>query len=269
MEIQLENLYHQMNVLLYFPDAVDILITGEADAQKNYSSFNEHKEELAIIISNNNKDLEKQKIILGLKQKQLQHSKMIFLPDIAAEASVSFSSRSYPLTQPSFSLKLVFSFNNEFFPASYTAGAGFENKKFNSVQNSVGASLPNNFTYFKEQKINDISYQIEELNLSQSKVNFIDSVNEMIQNHDYLISQLNVQKEQISLLNQKVRIDKKRLELGEIKNIDLLDTMIELSNAEMSLAELENNIINCENSLEILIGVPFGGIWNVLDENKS
>jgi len=269
MEIQLKNLYHQMNVLLYFPDAVDILITGPAKARKNYISFDGRGKDLALIISNNNKDLEKQKILLGLKRRQLRQSKMIFLPDIAAEASMSFSSKTYPLTQPSFSVKLIFSFNNDFFPASYTAGAGFENKKFNSVQNSVSASLPNNFTYFKEQKINDIAYQIEDLNLSQSKVSFIDSVNETIQNHDYYINQFIVQKEQISLLNQKVSIDKKRLELGEIKNTDLLDTMIELSNAEMSLAEIENNIVNCENALEILIDVPFGGIWNVLDENKS
>lgn len=178
-----------------------------------------------------------------------------WLPNIQAELELSMSGDSYPLSQPGFSLGLEFSFSLPISPFAATATLGksspIERSKAFSVSGEPLSNLEGLF-----------SKQLAEINLSRAsteKLDFEEETKFAIAESLFKIQQ---QRKALELLRKKVRIGESRLkvqrlraELGEIKRTEYLESQIELGKVRIEVLTRIVELYNSEISLLRVCGI--------------
>lgn len=188
------------------------------------------------------------------QKKQYKISRQNFLPDISLEGIISFSGSDYPLTQPDYSLKLVFSFSNlPFLPFQHNSLSELSNNKKYSFTNSTSATLSPDATYFTQRKI-------QQSNLNQSRISLEKLINqtkntitELINTHDNLIEYISLLKETQKIKEEKIKISEYEFENGLIKTNDYLKEKNEYSEYRQKLISSQIELISLQKKIQILI----------------
>ncbi|GHV92071.1 hypothetical protein AGMMS50268_25740 [Spirochaetia bacterium] len=269
LETSLEKQYRELGILLGLPHGVRLVFDDDITQVKSYSPLESFLDTLWNIIRAASRELEKQQISFMYQKKQAALARNLLLPNLSLEGSVNFSGISYPLTQPSYSLKFNIAFNNSLLPITASSGLSAKSQRLNGSQSSISTTFPNSTTYFTDQTINGIALLSSQLELENAEIMLHESVRDMVVSHDLMVSGFELQNQTISLVKRKIEIDTVRMNRGGLRRIDFLDELIDLAKKETALVETEFKIMAYERSLEIAASFPAGELWRCINDAAS
>lgn len=236
-----------------FPDEVDDM------ALEPHASLIWH------IIKNNNFELKKERMNLYYSRKQLEYARRVYVPEVSLTGSISFSGVRYPLTEPSYSIKVNISFaNNPFFPLQTTHGYGFSAHGLNSVSNTASASLVPLPAYFITKKLEHVSLAQQLLAANDSEISLQESVFSMIAAHDDYIDSIARIRDTLHILERRLEISKLEVEKGERTRIEYLEALEKYAEEKINLAQAQCNLVLSSHELELLADIPLGGLKHAL-----
>lgn len=216
----------------------------------------------------NSLELKKQNLNILATQKQIEFNNRWYLPNIGLEGSVSFSGTNFPLTEPDYSIQLSFSFeNNPLFPNTIKKNIGFTDE-INSIGDSGFVNIFPSTTFAVEKKMEKISLLQSKLNYSTSKDKLYEGLLDIVYEHDDYVHNIEMQKRKLDLIQRKIEVSNIELRTGEITRIEYLKTIIEQSSEKIQFLENKVSTGIIENSIEIMVQIPFGELINVC-ENQN
>lgn len=213
-------------------------------------------------------ELKKQNLNILATQKQIDYKNRWYMPSVSLDGSVSFSGRQFPLTEPDYSVALSFSFDkNPLLPTTYKKNLGITDE-INSIGDSVRTTILPSTTFAIENKMNQISLLQTKLNYANSKDELYESMLDAVYNHDDYVHNVEMKNRSVELLERKIEVSNIELKTGDITRVEYLKSLIELSTARIELLENKVSTGILENSIEIMVQIPFGELVNVC-ENQN
>lgn len=224
---------------------------NEVAENLTFSKISESFEDLYLIYANVNLDLKAQRVNFEYQKKLERLNLVQNLPNISLQCSMDFSGRTFPLTEPSFTVKLICNFNNDILPVNYSPALNFDKGRISGTGENLGLTLLPSSTFTFDRRIAKIQLEKKMFEISESEKNLKENFRQLLYAHDDLLNDLDVQRKIRDAMEKKLRIEEIRAENGEIKELDLLDVQIEFANCEIRLEELKNQIILARKSLKI------------------
>ena len=267
-ERELRALYRVFKVLLGInPDAEIILKKQDCDTVNTEKYLEPYTEKLWNIVKNKNPTIKKNDIMMYYQKQQYLYNRRFFIPELTFQGGVSYKGKNYPLREPQYSAKIMVNFANmPFFPTSLSNSYGFANDKLKSVNNSVSSSLSLAPDYFYNRRLASVQLQ-------QNRQSCADELNKMyetffsqISYYDGLVDNILRLDETIELQIKRIIISEKQVEKGEMKRIDFLKELIELSEQRIQMEQAKINVSAAARNLEILMSIPFGGLEKCLED---
>jgi outer membrane protein TolC len=272
--IQLENdrdqakrdmnaLERRFKIAIELSDEAKLAITDNIYREFIYFFYEPYTNYIWGIIKNINTELKKQDLALEYARKQLAHSRRWYVPSLSAQGGVSFSGDAYPLTEPSYSLKLIFDFSNAgLFPLNLSNGYGFDRGRLNNVNNSASVKLDPQPAYGVQRKLADISMLETSIQRTQAEKDIRESVFDLINTHDNNLRSAGAAERTIAVMEKRLEFSRFEVDQGEKKRIDYLYELISMAQTKIALLEYQTQAAFQERSLEILAGFQFGGLQN-------
>ena len=200
---------------------------------------------------------------------QYKYAKAAFIPEISLQADLNFSGTEYPLTSPSYNIKLFLSFSNfPLFPITIDGGVGMDSKgRLVSAKNNSSVSLSPNPNYLNTLTNQRISVMQQKENRKQSENSYYDSLFESISQFDDYNNNLIIYNDTIKIQEKRLLISQEQMNSGMMKRIDYLEELTDLARQKIELIQSQNNLLVVERSLEIMLDIPFGELQNVCKES--
>ncbi len=215
-------------------------------------------EELARSAVENSIELKKLDLEIDWAKKQRAFQKMIFLPSISVNAGIEFSGAHYPLTTPSYSLKVIVGFeNNPWLSANTSSSFGFSQDRMNSAGSSVSGQGNLNTTYFTQMRMSKIALSQKILNREKSALQIENSVLEMLEKIEENAESLKLHLETLRLQEKNLEILKLRLSEGLVKKSDFLEAVTDCAEEKIKVLSLHSNQELLKTELQILTGSKF------------
>ena len=216
------------------------------------------------IIKRESLELQKNRMDLYFSKKQLAYSRRVYFPEISLTGSISFSGTRYPLTEPSYSIKMNINFqNNPFLPLQIANGYGIDKNGLNNVSNSMSASGKFPVSYFISRKMENISLAQQAQNVHDSEVLLHETVLSMIASHDDCIDSIKRIYETLELYNRRLTVSKMEVDRGELKRIDYLEELEKYAEEQINLAQAQCNLVFSSYEIELLANIQPGGLKHV------
>lgn len=266
---ELERQKDEFKVTLGLNKNIEIELIETYSVSNTYKELIEYKNFLYERIKTQNIDLKKQNLEILSKQAQIKYQKRWFLPTIALEASMSFSGKDYPLTQPDYSIQLSFSFaNNPFLPIDIKKKVSIKNGKITSIGDSASTQILPSSTFTLEDMQEKLYLQQSKIKYEQTKNQLYEALLDLVYEHDDYVYEIEMKTKSINLQKKKIEISKVELKNGSLKRVDFLEYLVKLASSEIELLESIINIGMIERNLEILTNIPFGEIQYVCENKK-
>lgn len=198
-------------------------------------------------------DYIKSKANIDYQKKQYKISKTHYLPNISIEGNISFNGTKYPLTQPDYSVKLIFSFDNlPFVPASFSNGYGFNRNLFTTLSNNFSTQISPDISYFTNQKIIKSNLKQSEIQLKNRKTELRNSTYQYLSENDNLIKYISLLKEANQLLKEKNRISEYEYNSGLLNTTDYLKEINNLAESDQKIIQSQIELIILQKKIEML-----------------
>ncbi|MDR0643004.1 MAG: TolC family protein, partial [Treponema sp.] len=205
--------------------------------------------------------LKKLSIDVEYSRKERDYGKRWYIPAVSAQGSITFSGRSYPLTEPNYSLQFTFDFSGlDFFSLNASRGAGFERAALRQLSDSHSGELRILPAYSLSRKQGELNLLESALRLSQGERELRESLYELVIAHDNKLRAADNMEQRIFLMEKRILFSQLQLEKGEKKRIDYLSELSDLAQAKISLKDYLTQVSALERDLEIQTGFPFGGL---------
>ena len=176
----------------------------------------------------NSVDLKLAEAELNWAQKMRSMQKRFFLPSVSVRGGVSFSGRNYPLTSPTYSIKVILGFDdNPWLKTTVSSQVGFNKGKMNSMTDSISGQTEANTIYFNQMRLNKIEIAQKKLGLEKAKRQIEENVCEAIQKIQKAQENFLLNLESVKLKERKLLLSKIQLEQGKIKRSDYLEDLNE------------------------------------------
>lgn len=183
----------------------------------------------------NSLDLKMALAELNWSQKARAMQKRFFLPSVSVRGGVSFSGRNYPLTNPTYSLKVIFNFeDNPWISGSMSKQSNIRGGKLNAMTDSISAQGTFYTTWFGQMKINKIEIAQKKAGVENTKKQIEDNIFEIIQKIENAQESFILNCDSVKIKEQKLLLSKLSLEQGWIKKSDYLDEMIECAKQKIN-----------------------------------
>lgn len=204
-------------------------------------------------ILENSIELKKSEAEYNYQKKQYNISKRIFLPNISLEADIAFSGQSYPLTQPDYSIKLFFSFDDlPFFKPGFSNGYTFNDKRLSALSNSTSTKLTPEINFFTARKLTKSSLRQAELLLQETRIQLQTQIFELISEHDNLIDYISLLEESIEIQKEKLKISEYEFKAGLLKATDYIKEKNNLSESIQKLFQSQIQLVTLQKKIELI-----------------
>jgi outer membrane protein TolC len=265
MERNLRSSFRAFKVLIGLPLEAELIIVNAEELNEEEDFFLEpFTDYIVSIVKNSNMELQQQRISLDYSKKQLELSRLYYVPSISLESNVSFSGEKYPLTEPNYSVKLGLSFLDlPNMPFSFSEGYGLDNKGFNSISNAVNGNLKPNFTFRLNSKNADLTLKKNLLDYKTKEQSLKEDVLTKIASHDDCLDNIKIIKETLILQEKRLTVCKAEVERGDKKRLDYLEDLEEYAEQLIELSKAQNNLLSSWYELELLTNIPLGELKNV------
>lgn len=227
---------------------------GNATISQN--KFN--KDMLARDAVENSMELKKLDLEIDWAKKQRAIQKMFFLPSISVNAGIEFSGARYPLTTPSYTLKVIVGFeNNPWLSANGSTSLGISQDRINSVGSNVSGQGNLNTTYFTQMKMSKIALSQKIFNRQKSALQIENSVLELLEKIEENAESLKLHLETLRLQEKNLEILELRVFEGLVKKSEFLEAVTDCAEKKIKILSLHSNQELLKSKLQILTGRKF------------
>lgn len=233
--------------ILNISKETEIIIDAHSDHTINENSSLKSNE--SRIISNmlqNDIEIQLLENTLSYERKMLKSINQFYFPSIYLSGGISFTGINYPLTQPEYNIKLIFSFDSiPLLKTNLSTNSGINYKQSKFLENNFSTNFIPELNYLENKQLAATSVKQTELKLTQKKNEITKRAIEYIYSHDNLLSQININKSTLELMEEKLDLLKYETENGLITYSDYIKQIIDFS-------EMYQNLINQKNQLSLL-----------------
>ena len=253
-------------VLVGLEPEAEVILSEDISEQDDYIYLEPYSENLWRLLKLKSPELRKQETSFYYAKLKNRQNKLLFVPEISLQGGISFSGVDYPLNNPTYSAKLVFSFsNNPFLPATISSDLGFNNKgKLTGSTNTVSSNVVPQVNYKSTVDVQNIELRQRKQAMKDSVNSLYESLFEQIASYDDCIDNIKRTEETIKLQEKRLAISELQVEKGTMKRIDYLDQLVELAEQKTSLLESIISFYELTRTFEIELDIPFGGLKTCL-----
>ena len=225
--------------MLNIPEETDIYIEDYSEHTINETNtLKDKKTQIITDILRNDIEIQQLQNTLNYERKLAKTIKRFYFPSIYLSGGISFTGISYPLTQPEYNLKLIFTFDSvPFVKPNLTTNSGVNYNQSKLLENSLSANIIPEINYFDNKKIAAISLKQAELKLSKKEREISRKAIEYIFSHDNLLSQIKINKTTQTLMKEKLDILKYEAENGLVTYSEYIKQIIDFSEVSQALIQ--------------------------------
>jgi outer membrane protein TolC len=261
----LKNMDRKFKIAIELSEMATLVIEDKPCDDAVYLYYEPYMTDIWNIVKEKSNDIRKQNLSVKYSQKQLDYSRRWYIPSISIQGGISFTGNSYPLTEPKYSLKFILNFpNNRLFPLSISSGYGFDRDRLYNINDSSNVTVTPQPTYNIQRNLENISILKSGIERDNMEKELQSTVYDIIISHDNLMRNAYAAERTVELLNKRIEFSAKELENGEITHIDHLEKLLRLSQTKINFFQYRIQAANIERNLEILTGIPFGGLRNLI-----
>jgi outer membrane protein TolC len=197
----------------------------------------------------NNVEFMEKRLQLVKCRENWQASKRAWLPEITANLELSMAGESLPLYQPGFSLGLDLDFDLPVAPISSSATLGTSNPKERSRGISVSTAAAENLEALYSIKIARLELSRAGAELQQLETELAFELEESLVSVRNRKNTLELLRRKYAIGEARLEVEKLRVELGELKRVDLVSDQIELAQGRIEIIEKAVELYNSEIAL--------------------
>lgn len=261
-ERELRTQYRVFKVLIGMEQSSQLTLSNVDYEKIDYETYLEpYILNLWEIIKQNNPTIQKSKISLYFQQQQFKYQQRFYIPELTLQYGVSFNGAAFPLNDPKYNATIVINFSNfPFFPSSLSNTYGFSKNKLTSTSNSGSISFSGTPAYFHLRKNSLLTMMQQNLSMNDELNSMYEKFFELVSTYDDSLDSIKRMEESIELQEKRIEISKKQVEKGDMKRIDFLNQLVDLAEQKIQLEQSKINILSTIHNIEIIIGIPFGGV---------
>ena len=171
-------------------------------------------------------DLKKARAQAEWEKKRRSLQARCFLPSVSVRAGISFDGRDYPLTEPSYSFKVILGFdNNPWLPASVSRSAGVQGGGLVSVSDSISAKGILNTSWTSQMRLLKINVEKSRLDAEKVRREIESKVFRLVQSVESAQENALLIFETTRLKEQKLALLKIQLEQGRTTQTAYLEEL--------------------------------------------
>lgn len=255
LKYQQELILIKLKIILDIPVEQEIKIQDtEIDFEEiNTDSFSDYR---TLAQKLNANDIELQQLI-----SQLEYSKNLYeqaskhyIPNIYLSAGCSFSGQTYPLTQPDYSLKLIFNFDAIPFAKSSVSNQTTNNEYSSSLTNNITTQITPETNYFQNKKISKLQIQQIENSIIEKEKSIQETAIEYINSCNNLIRTINTQESTNELYRRRNIVLKYQADNGLITQADYIHRKIQQNQLEQEILNLKSQLYFLIEKIKIISG---------------
>jgi outer membrane protein TolC len=210
-----------------------------------------------------NPDLASMRLSINQKQEELKFARLSWLPTLHASGNFSLAGNNYPLTHYNWSAGLTLEFSSPWISLGGAASTGMEGEDAQTFRmQGTSAIMPDPVSSMTPEQakialnMEREKYKLAFERLGRASEAAVEKCRAMIQKRDLAIELKN-------LSEKKLVISKLKHELGQLTSIELMEDQIESTKKEVSVIQAVIDIMNAEQELEKLAGLPHGSLHNI------
>lgn len=212
-----------------------------------------------------NAALKKQDLEIRKSHEQLRRLQSGYLPDVELQLVLSASGRRYPLQDPGFSGKLSFRFPFRPFPLSSSISAGGTPGKSFSLGRTAEVWVLQDLSWWTDRTVGLLAYRENRLKRQDLAEDLEFDLYQAIAGYEQSIQAAELKRRNIELLERKVLVLERQLELGSVQRIEYLEAQTELAQERSGLVEQVLRILDGERALERILGVRAGELKRIVE----
>ena len=201
------------------------------------------RKELTALAVQRSLDLKKARARMTWAQKQRSLQKRSFMPSLSLRAGASFNG---PLTEPSYSVKLIMGFdNNPWIPASLSKNSTFKDGALLSMTDSISGKGIINTSFLSQLKLSKIGVESGKLDVEKTQKEIECKVFNLIQKIESLEDGAEINRETLALKERELSLLKIQLEAGSVTKSDYLKSLNELAEEKINFlkAKIERDLL--------------------------
>lgn len=193
------------------------------------------------------------------KERSLQ--KRLFLPSISFNGGVAFSGRNYPLTSPSWTMKVIVGFeNNPWLPGKISGAWDYKHGRLSGQTNAAEFSGIVNTTFFDTLRQSKIELEQKCLGRDKLLVQIQNDVDAAVESIRRARSSIALGEETLRLMEKRLLFSEIRLREGLITNNDYIEEENEIAAQRIQNAENCAELLFIQKKLKIMTGES-GGLY--------
>ncbi|GMO12403.1 MAG: hypothetical protein Ta2A_22120 [Treponemataceae bacterium] len=276
MQNELEGFLIALRSVAGFSEDIEVAVADNVSdnfcyAQYNFMNIEKHEKSISRIISRiivqKSNAIKQRQVNYAIQKRISDFARKTFLPDVSVEGSMSFSGATFPLAEPAFSLKCNISFDNPVLPLTISQGISAKNSKLSGMQDSFSGSLQPAFNALYDAHLQNVSLAQTAIANKDAEIKIQQDAERLIFEHDNEIKNLEMRITSYELEKKRLEILELKLKQGNARLIDALNACIALSESEISIAENLYKIKLCEHAIEVQLEIPFDTLGDFVFEN--
>jgi hypothetical protein len=180
---------------------------------------------------------------------------MSWIPKIEATADFSVSASVFPLDESSFSLGLNFTFQPPLFPGTVGLQAGKSNPRERNASVTSEVNIGENLEGLVDPLTAESTLYKTQLQREELRRSIFFQVSALSQSINLDIQRLDINRDRIKLETEKLNIEEKRMEMGELTRLDYVKSEISLADQKTELIESIAALYINEKNLEKICGI--------------
>lgn len=194
--------------------------------------------ELTQMALENSLDLKKAKAQSAWLYKQRLLSARAFLPSVSVRAGVSFNGSSYPLTEPTYSIKVILGFDdNPWLPLKASKSLSYKDGALNSIADSVSGKGKFDATYFGKMRLEKIALEKSKAAAESARRTVESQALNLVQSIESAEESAALAFEALALKERKLALSKIELEQGSMTKSDYLKELNDLAGDKIKCLE--------------------------------
>lgn len=246
-------IYNDLKFMLNLTPGTELIIDENiSESQTVYEKLINQENILFEQIKDQNLKLKQQNASIDFQKQQIKISNRFFLPTVSLAFGINFSGKSYPLTQPGFSLKCILSFDAlPFFPTQFSNNEVIKENRLKTISNSSQTTFIPQIEYFSNRKL--IKFELDKaINEKETLLNELNKkATDYIQENNSKIDLINLLEESIQLKQEKLLISEYQVKEGLLTTTDYLKEKNSLSEAKQNLMSAKIKLIILRKKLSL------------------
>ncbi|HUI71229.1 MAG TPA: TolC family protein [Spirochaetia bacterium] len=259
-ESAVEDLRYQMKKLLSLEPSASLELLGGLNQGYGGLDLSGMEETLFSMAAGYSPDLKRQGVVVQKASVQVKVATFPFVPDIDLEVCAAFTGEEFPLRNPLYSGKLMFSFAIPESPTTYTGGATMSPGRDRGGSMAIKTSPFENISAWVDRKTAILSLDAERRKKEEALQDLRFQVNRLMAAYSQAKRSIELAQRKLDVQRRKEAILRRQMDLGISTRIEYLQSAIETASAEIALNDSFLQLLERERDWESLLGLRPGGL---------